>query len=69
MVIVNQLGVVHDLATGRSCPEMVALRREFSQGRERYIPVKGVQVQAYRLPGCQTCFGTQAAFREYISKN
>ena len=69
MVIVNALGVVHDLATRNRCSEVTKLRGEFSQGTERYAPVKGVQAQAYQLPGCTTCFGSQAAFREHISTN
>jgi hypothetical protein len=65
MVIVNSVGVVHNLGTS-DCPEMVKLRRELSEGKERYVSVKGIQVRAYRLPGCGTCFGSRTAFDEYI---
>lgn len=66
MVLVNSIGVVHNLDTS-NCQEMVKLRREFSQGTERYVSVKGVQVGAYNLPGCSTCFGSKTAFDEFIS--
>jgi|KBSMisStandDraft_5_1062788.scaffolds.fasta_scaffold109349_2 hypothetical protein len=66
MVLVNSIGVVHDLATSNHCSEMINLRREFSRGTERYVSVKGVQVRAYNLPGCSNCFGSRTAFDEYI---
>jgi hypothetical protein len=69
MVLTSALGVVHDLATSTPCSEMEKLRWEFSQGTERYARVKGIQVIAWGLTGCQQCFGTQAAFREYVSTN
>lgn len=66
MVVVNKLGVVHDLATTRHCSSMISLRREFKEGRERYAPVKGIQALAYKLPGCNDCFGSEAAFKYYL---
>lgn len=64
MVMVNK-HLIHDLGN-RNCSEMVNLRREFSQGRERYTPVKAIQAIVYQIPGCRVCFGTEEAFRQLI---
>ena len=66
LVITNRMGVVHDLATPRNCAEVNRVRREQERGRERYVLVKGVQVLAFKLPGCNQCFGSSANFKEYI---
>lgn len=67
MVIVDSLGTVHDLGTSANCSAMTKLRWEFSQGVERYTPVKALQVKVFKLPGCPRCFGSQGAFQEFIS--
>ena len=66
MVLVSADGVVHDLSTDSGCPQITNLRREFSLGTECYTRVKGVQALVYGLGGCTQCFGTQAAFQQYI---
>lgn len=63
-VMVNR-HLVHDLGNSK-CSEMQYLRKEFSQGRECYTPVRPVQAIVYQIPGCRVCFGTDEAFRQLI---
>ncbi len=66
MVLTQGSSEVHDLATKGTCRIVAMLRRELSQGQERYIRVKGIQVQVYKLPGCRACFGSVTTFKSYI---
>jgi hypothetical protein len=67
LVIVDRLGTVHDLRTDSGCSAMTKLRWEFSQGAERYVPVKTLQALVFKLPGCGHCFGSTAAWKQFLS--
>lgn len=69
LVILNKQGLVHDFAGGQGCEEITRLAREHSQGRGRYVKVKAIQVQVFKLPGCRVCFGSEPAFKSFISTN
>ena len=56
--------LVHNLSS--NCSKMINLRKELSQGRGCYTPVKAVQARVYKIPGCRTCFGSVTAFQALI---